>query len=86
MPRQYCTRAIHALTTRDISPYAVNNNIITQDDGITVNYEVILCESRYKTLWLVILFGYKVVVQIIGVFLAFKIRKVKVNSVCIDLL
>lgn len=49
-----------------------------QEHGITVNYEVILCESRYKTLWLVVLFGYKVIIQIIGVFLAYKIRKVKV--------
>ena len=49
-----------------------------QDDGITVVHKVILCESRYKTHWLVVLFGYKVIIQIIGVFLAFKIRKVKV--------
>ena len=52
---------------------------ILQEDGITVNYEVILCESRYKTLWLVVLFGYKVIIQVIGVFLAYKIRKVKVS-------
>ena len=49
-----------------------------QSDGITVKHEVIICEAQYKTLWLVILFGYKVVIQVIGVFLAFKIRKVKV--------
>ena len=49
-----------------------------QDNGITINYEVILCEAQYKTLWLVVLFGYKVIIQVIGVFLAFKIRKVKV--------
>ena len=52
-----------------------------QEDGIIVKYEVILCESQYKTLWLVVLFGYKVIVQIIGVFLAFKIRKVKVSFI-----
>ena len=56
-----------------------NIAIITmQDDGITVMHKVILCESQYKTHWLVVLFGYKVMIQIIGVFLAFKIRKVKV--------
>lgn len=52
-----------------------------QEDGITVKHEVILCESRYKTLWLVVLFGYKVIIQVIGVFLAFKIRRVKVSFI-----
>ena len=42
---------------------------------------MILCESRYKTLWLVVLFGYKVIIQVIGVFLAFKIRRVKVSFI-----
>ncbi len=45
-----------------------------------VNYEVTLCDSRWKTLWLGVLLGYKVIIQGIGVFLAFKIRKVKVSD------
>ena len=49
-----------------------------QSQGVTVNYVVVLCESRYKSLWLGVLFGYKFIMQGVGVFLAFKIRKVKV--------
>ena len=45
-----------------------------------MNYFVILCNSRWRTVWLGILFGYKVIVQIIGVFLAFRIRKVTVRD------
>jgi len=44
-----------------------------------VNYVVAICDSTYKSLWLAILFGYKFVMQGVGVFLAFKIRKVKVR-------
>ena len=58
--------------------YYPNRLSLLQSDGITVEHKVIICEAQYKTLWLVILFGYKVVIQVIGVFLAFKIRKVKV--------
>ena len=49
-----------------------------QEDGITVNYKVFLCESRWKNLWLGVIFGYKFVIQAIGVYLAYKIRDVKV--------
>jgi hypothetical protein len=51
-----------------------------QPEGITVYHQVYLCESRWKTLWLGVLLGYKVITQGIGVFLAFKIRKVKVRG------
>ena len=53
--------------------------IFLQAEGIAVSYQVYLCESRWKSLWLGVLFGYKVIIQGIGVFLAFKIRKVKVS-------
>ena len=43
-----------------------------------MDYSVYLCDSKWKLIWLVALLGYKVVIQVIGVFLAFKIRKVKV--------
>ena len=46
---------------------------------MTVKYVVALCDSNYKSLWLAILFGYKFIMQGVGVFLAFKIRKVKVS-------
>lgn len=34
--------------------------------------------SRWKLIWLGILFGYKAIIQIIGLILALKIRNVKV--------
>ena len=52
----------------------------TQSDGVRVEYFVHLCESRYRTAWLAVLFGYKAIIQAIGVFLAFRIRKVKVSD------
>lgn len=49
-----------------------------QEDGITVNFVVTLCESRRRVYWLSFLFGYKAVIQGIGLFLALRIRNVKV--------
>ena len=46
---------------------------------MTVNYVVAICDSEYKSHWLSILFGYKFIMQGVGVFLAFKIRKVDVS-------
>ena len=48
-------------------------------DGVSVNCVVAMCDSKYKSLWLAILFGYKFIMQGVGVFLAFKIRKVYVS-------
>lgn len=53
-------------------------NFLPQSEGIVVHYVTSLCESRWKSVWLGILFGYKFIMQGVGVFLAFKIRKVKV--------
>ena len=53
--------------------------ILLQLAGVRVEYYVQLCEAPYRTAWLVVLFGYKAVLQIIGVILAFRIRNVKVS-------
>ncbi len=63
-----------------VSRVCMCDNCILQHEGVTVNYVVVLCEARYKSLWLGILFGYKFIIQGVGVFLAFKIRKVKVSK------
>ena len=38
------------------------------------------CYSSSEPIWLGVLFGYKIIVQAIGVYLAFKIRKVKIRG------
>ena len=50
-----------------------------QEEGVQIEYIVTLCSARYRLAWLVPLFGYKFVIQFIGVYLAFRIRKVKVR-------
>ena len=41
---------------------------------------VYMCTSPTEPYWIGVLFGYKVMFQAIGVFLAFKIRKVKIRG------
>jgi len=71
--------------TSNLVPYNTYKNTThtylcyTQADGITVNYVVTLCTSRWRSLWLGVLFGYKAIIQVIGVYLAFRIRKVTVR-------
>lgn len=38
------------------------------------------CYSSSEFYWLGVLFGYKIIIQALGVFLAFKIRKVKIRG------
>ncbi|XP_064402609.1 gamma-aminobutyric acid type B receptor subunit 2-like isoform X2 [Halichondria panicea] len=49
------------------------------DNGIPIQYTVITCEATYRQHWLIPLLGYKAVFHFTAVFLAFKIRKVKVK-------
>ena len=46
-----------------------------------MKYEVTLCESDSRAIWLSLLFGYKGVIQAIGIFLALRIRNVKVHAI-----
>lgn len=62
-----------------VVPDVENSNGGVNENGIEVEYEVITCDARYKLQWLVPLLGYKIVFHVVGVFLAFKIRKVKVK-------
>ncbi len=68
-PGPYCT-TVHTHT---------HTHSHTQEDGILVNYIVTVCESRTRLFWLVLVFGYKAVIQGIGLFLALRIRNIKVH-------
>eukprot|EP00731_Ephydatia_muelleri_P028159 Em0019g1032a len=50
------------------------------EHGITVQFIATTCTSSSEPYWLSILFGYKVLVQVTGVILAFKIRTVQIKD------
>lgn len=50
------------------------------EHGITVQYIATTCTSSSEPYWLSILFGYKVLIQVTGVILAFKIRTVHIKD------
>lgn len=52
----------------------------TQSDDIEVVYYNVQCVSDHGLIWVTLLFGYKVVLQITGMVLAFLTRKVKVRG------
>lgn len=58
----------------------VNASTFTQDDGYPVTFFVKRCHSSTEYYWISVLFAYKFLLQAIGVFLAFRIRKVKVKG------
>lgn len=51
-----------------------------QDRGITLVFYVTRCFSATEEYWFPIIIGYKVLLQIIGAFLAFNIRKIKIKG------
>lgn len=51
-----------------------------QSEGIRVTYRVERCYSDTEVIWLPIIIGYKLILQAIGAFLAFNIRKVKIKG------
>lgn len=48
--------------------------------GYVTDYYTYICESHERDIWLGIVFGYKAVLQVAALFLAFGIRKVKVKG------
>ena len=44
------------------------------------DYYTYVCESHDRDIWIGILFGFKVILQVVALFLAFGIRKVKVKG------
>ena len=44
------------------------------------DYYTYVCESRDRDIWIGILFGFKVILQVAALFLAFGIRKVKMKG------
>ena len=55
-------------------------SLLLQEYGQVTNYYVYLCDSKSVLIWLGIIFGYKAILQIIGLLLAFGTRKVKVEG------
>ena len=45
-----------------------------------MSFVITQCKSPSHIYWLSVVFGYKIVLQIVGVLLAFKIRKVKIKG------
>ena len=51
-----------------------------QEEGFNVTYNVLVCSSPARFIFLGITFGYKIVLQVIAIILAFSIRKVKIKG------
>lgn len=51
-----------------------------QEEGFDVNYNVLVCSSPARFVFLGIIYGYKIVLQVIAIILAFSIRKVKIKG------
>ena len=51
-----------------------------QVQGIITKYYVYICDSTARSVFLGVLYGYKMVLQVIALVLAFSIRKVKVKG------
>ena len=54
--------------------------VIFQVLAIVTNYCVFICDSRDRNIFLGILYGYKMTLQIVALLLAFSIRRVKVKG------
>ena len=51
-----------------------------QGEGFEITYNVLVCFSPGQFIFLGIIFGYKIVLQVIAIILAFSIRKVKIKG------
>lgn len=51
-----------------------------QEEGFNVTYNVSVCSSSARFVFLGITFSYKIVLQVIAIILAFSIRKVKIKG------
>ena len=58
----------------------VSSKFPSQEDGITVTYWFDRCFSETEVIWVSLVIGYKLILQAIGAFLAFNIRKVKIRG------
>ena len=57
-----------------------NSDIIFQELAIITNYCVFICNSKARNIFLGILYGYKMLLQVVALLLAFSIRRVKVKG------
>ena len=54
--------------------------LFLQEQGVITKYCVYICDSTARSIFLGVLYGYKMVLQVIALVLAFSIRKVKVKG------
>ncbi|XP_046398268.1 gamma-aminobutyric acid type B receptor subunit 1 isoform X3 [Ischnura elegans] len=65
---------------RGIEVFPLEDPLNTEDD-IKIRPELEHCESQHSTVWLGILYGYKGLVLIFGLFLAYETRSIKVKAI-----
>ena len=63
----------------------INQDIVValtllQERGVRVDNSVLQCVSSSATYWYIPLYGYKIVLQVLGIVLALRIRKVEVKG------
>ena len=63
-----------------VLPNPNNKSFDPQEQGIITEYCVYICDSTARSIFLGVLYGYKMVLQVIALVLAFSIRKVKVKG------
>jgi gamma-aminobutyric acid type B receptor len=74
LPLDNARSSVHIIPNKQAPGFTRN------EDGIKEVSVVSRCTSPAEPYWLGVLFGYKIIFQAIGVFLAFKIRKVKIRG------
>ena len=61
-------------------PRNAHTHTHTQEDGIKEVSVVSRCLSTTEPYWAGLIFGYKAIIQAIGIYLAFKIRNIKIRG------
>ena len=54
--------------------------VFLQDLGYKTDYYIYLCDSRERDIWLGVVYGYKALLQVGAIFLAFGTRKVSIKG------
>ena len=54
--------------------------LLVQDLGYKTDYCIYLCDSRERDIWLGVVYGYKAILQVGAIFLAFGTRKVTIEG------
>ena len=55
-------------------------HIYTQEDGIVIEYYDLVCEGPLDIVWIIVIYAYIVLTQLLAFFLAFRTRKVTIKA------